>query len=47
MTVVEDACATHSEQRHRESLLGIEGYCRVRTTDALLAELAALDVRPD
>ena len=46
MTVVEDACATHSEQRHRESLLGIEGYCRVRTTDALLAELAALDVRP-
>ena len=47
MTVVEDACATHSEQRHRESLLGIKGYCRVRTTDALLAELAALDVRPD
>ena len=41
MTVVEDACATHSEQRHRESLLGIEGYCRVRTTDALIAELAA------
>ena len=23
MTVIEDACATHSEQRHRESLIGI------------------------
>ena len=40
MTVVEDACATHSERRHRESLLGIKGYCRVRTTQALIAELS-------
>ena len=46
MTVVEDACATHSAQRHRESLLGIKGYCRVRTTDALIAELASVDDRP-
>ena len=46
MTVVEDACATHSEQRHRESLLGIGGYCRVRTTDALIAEIASLAPRP-
>ena len=46
MTVVEDACATHSELRHRESLLGIKGYCRVRTTDALIAELASVDDRP-
>ena len=45
MTVVEDACATHSELRHRESLLGIKGYCRVRTTDALIAELASINVR--
>ena len=45
MTVVEDACATHSAQRHRESLLGIKGYCRVRTTDALIAELASVDDR--
>ena len=45
MTVVEDACATHSELRHRESLLGIKGYCRVRTTDALIAEIASIDVR--
>ena len=45
MTVVEDACATHSELRHRESLLGIKGYCRVRTTDALIAEIASINVR--
>ena len=46
MTVVEDACATHSELRHRESLLGITGYCRLRTTDALIAEIASVDDRP-
>lgn len=39
MTVVEDACAAHSEQRHEESLIGINGYCRRRTTDELVAEL--------
>ena len=48
MTVVEDACATHSERRHREALLGIKGYCRVRSTEALIAELvsAQVPVRP-
>lgn len=39
MTVVDDACATHSDARHRESLIGIRGYCRVRTTEQLIAEL--------
>ena len=39
MTVVEDACAANAEQRHEESLIGISGYCRRRTTDALIAEL--------
>lgn len=39
MTVVEDACAACSEQRHKESLIGINGYCRSRTTDELIAEL--------
>ena len=47
MTVVEDACATHSAERHRESLLGMGGYCRVRTTDALIAELESGDGRDD
>jgi ureidoacrylate peracid hydrolase len=39
MTVVEDACAAHREQRHKESLAGINGYCRQRSTDELIAEL--------
>ncbi len=40
MTVVEDACAANSERRHEESLIGIDGYCRLRITDELLAELS-------
>jgi ureidoacrylate peracid hydrolase len=36
---VEDACAAHREQRHKESLAGINGYCRQRSTDELIAEL--------
>lgn len=39
MTVVEDACAASSEHRHEESLTGIKGYCRRRSTDELFAEL--------
>jgi len=40
MTVVEDACAANSERRHEESLIGIDGYCRLRITDELIAELS-------
>lgn len=39
MTVIEDACAAHSERRHGESLAGIKGYCRQRTTGEILEEL--------
>jgi ureidoacrylate peracid hydrolase len=39
MTLVEDACAAGSEHRHEESLIGIDGYCRRRSTDELIAEL--------
>ena len=39
MTLVDDACATYSEQRHREALVGFKGYCRVRTTAQLVEEL--------
>ena len=42
MTLVDDACATHSDQRHREALVGFKGYCRIRTTAALLEELEHL-----
>jgi nicotinamidase-related amidase len=40
MTLIDDACATYSEQRHKESLIGFKGYCRVRSTDQILEELA-------
>ena len=39
MTLVDDACATYSEQRHRDALRGFGGYCRIRTTAELLEEL--------
>jgi nicotinamidase-related amidase len=39
MTLIDDACATFSEQRHKESLIGIKGYCRTRTTDQVIEEL--------
>jgi ureidoacrylate peracid hydrolase len=39
MTLVDDACATFSEQRHKEALIGFKGYCRIRTTDQLVEEL--------
>ena len=39
MTVVEDACAAASEHRHEESLTGINGYCRRRNSDEVIAEL--------
>ena len=39
MTLVDDACATFSEQRHKEALIGFKGYCRVRTTAQIVEEL--------
>jgi len=40
VTLVTDACATHSTERHEFSLRAIKGYCRQRRTDELVAELA-------
>ncbi len=39
VTLVTDACATHTQQRHVTSLDHIKGYCRQRTTGEFLAEL--------
>ena len=39
VTLVSDACATASAERHEQSLLGIRGYCRQRSTETLLTEL--------
>lgn len=39
VTLVPDACATYSQERHDASLRAIKGYCRQVTTEALVAEI--------
>jgi ureidoacrylate peracid hydrolase len=39
VTLVPDACAAYSQERHDGSLRAINGYCRQVSTDALVAEL--------
>ncbi len=39
VTLVEDACATHSQAEHDASLYVLKGYGRVLSTDALIAEI--------
>ncbi len=39
VTVITDACATFSPDRHRHSLEAIRGYCRQVTVDTLVREL--------
>ena len=40
MTLVEDGCAAWSPQRHAESLHGLKGYCRIRSSRQLVAEIS-------
>jgi ureidoacrylate peracid hydrolase len=40
VTEVTDACLTYSQERHDNSLRAIKGYCRQRTTEQVIAELA-------
>jgi ureidoacrylate peracid hydrolase len=43
VTQVEDACAAEDMARHETSIRAMRGhYCRTRTTDEMLAEIAAL-----
>jgi ureidoacrylate peracid hydrolase len=42
VTLVTDACATLTEQRHASSIANNRGYCRQRTTDEMLKEVANL-----
>jgi ureidoacrylate peracid hydrolase len=42
VTLVTDACATHSEARHNSSIANNRGYCRQCTTDEMIRELANL-----
>ena len=39
ITLIDDACATHAEARHNNSLSAIKGYCRIRNTEDLLKEI--------
>ncbi|MCG8355064.1 MAG: cysteine hydrolase [Kiloniellales bacterium] len=41
VTLVPDACASYTQQRHDDSLRAIKGYCRQRTTAELLEEIAS------
>ena len=40
VTLVTDATATHTPERHAASIMAIRGYCRQRTADQVIAELA-------
>lgn len=39
VTLVTDACATYTQDRHDATLKAIKGYCRQRTTEAFLGEI--------
>jgi len=39
ITLIEDACATHSQERHDNSLKSIKGYCRIRKTNDIVKEI--------
>jgi ureidoacrylate peracid hydrolase len=39
VTLVPDACATYSQERHDNTLRAIKGYCRQVSTDVLIAEI--------
>ena len=39
VTLVEDACATYSAERHQACLNAIKGYCWITDTDTVLARL--------
>ena len=47
MTIIDDACATHSQERHDASTRAIKGYCRKRSTDEVIAELTAREAARD
>ena len=42
VTLITDACATYTKERHDTSLSHIRGYCRQRTTEEFLLELSNL-----
>jgi len=43
VTLVTDACATYSQERHDNTLRAISGYCRQRTTSEFIREITEAD----
>ena len=39
ITLIEDACATRTKERHDNSLKGVKGYCRIRKIEDIIKEL--------
>jgi nicotinamidase-related amidase len=42
VTVVKDACATYTPERHEAALRAYGGYCWITDTETVLARLSAL-----
>jgi ureidoacrylate peracid hydrolase len=42
VTLIDDACATKTQERHDATLRAIKGYCRQRKTEQVLAEIQKL-----
>ncbi len=42
VTLVEDACATYTDERHRAALRAFGGYCWITTTDEVVRRIDAM-----
>ena len=42
VTVVEDACATYTQERHDAAMRAYSGYCWITNTDTVVRRLTAL-----
>ena len=47
VTLVTDACTTKTAERHEQSLIGLRGYCRQRTTEELVTEIETVARRDE
>ena len=39
VSVVDDACAAHSDDDHRRGLRGMKGFCRIVSTEQVVTEM--------
>jgi ureidoacrylate peracid hydrolase len=40
VTLITDACTTYTQERHDFAIKSIKGYCRQRTTEEFVKEIA-------